>query len=446
MLNFYFMNRILFILLFFPCIAGAQIITTIAGSGSAAGFSGDGGPATAALMGRLFGLACDAAGNIYVSDFTNNRIRKVNTSGVISTYAGNGSGSTSGDGGPATAAGLNGPSELALYGNSLFIAEHNSSRVRKVDITTGIITTYAGTGLNGYSGDGGPATAAKISRPYGIGVDNAGNVYIPDQDTHRMRKVDTFGIITTFAGTGTSGYSGDGGPATLAKIHLADDIKCDTSGNIYFCDFLNDAVRKIDTSGIITTIAGTGIAGFSGDGGPATAAQLFGPSAVLPDLYGNIYICDADNHRLRMINPSGIISTVAGIGTAGFSGDGGPAVSAEVNRPNDMVFDAAGDLYICDIENHRVRKISPPPGDNSYLSSQLTLQSQTSVYPNPVSEFLNVSCSISINSIAIANLDGQVVYSSKYNSGEVQVNVTDFPAGIYFVNINGMETKEFVKK
>lgn len=274
MLNFYFIDPYLIYSSVFPCIAGAQIITTIAGSGSAAGFSGDGGPATAALMGRLFGLACDAAGNIYVSDFTNNRIRKVNTSGVISTYAGNGSGSTSGDGGPATAAGLNGPSELALYGNSLFIAEHNSSRVRKVDITTGIITTYAGTGLNGYSGDGGPATAAKISRPYGIGVDNAGNVYIPDQDTHRMRKVDTFGIITTFAGTGTSGYSGDGGPATLAKIHLADDIKCDTSGNIYFCDFLNDAVRKIDTSGIITTIAGTGIAGFSGDGGPATATPV----------------------------------------------------------------------------------------------------------------------------------------------------------------------------
>jgi uncharacterized protein YjdB len=336
-----------------------RIITTIAGSGTSTSTSGDGGPATSATMGRLFGLARDGVGNTYVSDFTNNRIRKIDTSGVITTFAGTGAGITSGDGGPATGAGLNGPSELALYGNNLYIAEHNSSRVRKVDIASGIITTYAGNGITGYSGDGGPATAAQISHPYGIGVDNAGNVYIPDQGTYRIRKVSAAtGVITTFVGTGVAGNSGDGGPASAATIQLGDDIKCDTAGNIYFCDFVNNVVRKINTVGIITTIAGTGVGGFSGDGGSATAAKLLGPCAVLPDVHGNVYICDADNHRIRLINPSGVIATIAGIGSPGFSGDNGPALSAEVNRPNDMIFDATGNLYFCDIENHRVRKIA----------------------------------------------------------------------------------------
>ncbi|MCD6013708.1 MAG: hypothetical protein K0Q79_3570 [Flavipsychrobacter sp.] len=440
------MNRIFFILLFFPCISNAQIITTIAGSGATTSSTGDGGPATAATMGRLFGLARDVSGNIYISDYTNGRIRKVNTSGVITTFAGNGSGSSSGDGGPATAAGLDGPSELGLYGSNLYIAEHDASRVRKINLITGIITTYAGTGTNGYSGDGGPATAAQISQPYGIGVDNAGNVYIPDQHTHRMRKVDTFGIITTFAGTGVAGYSGDGGPATAANIHLADDIKCDTAGNLYFCDFLNNAVRKISLSGIITTIAGTGVVGYSGDGGPATAAQLHGPCAVIPDLYGNIYIGDADNHRLRMINPAGVISTVAGTGTMGFSGDGGYAVLAQVNRPNDMIFDAAGDLYFCDLDNHRVRKISPPPGDVPYLSVPTPTQPQLTLYPNPAGELLTIKFSAIINTVTIINIDGKVVYSSIHNSAEVWVNTVDLPTGIYFVNTNGKETREFIKK
>jgi hypothetical protein len=198
--------------------ASCRIITTIAGSGTSTSTSGDGGPATSATMGRLFGLARDGVGNTYVSDFTNNRIRKIDTSGVITTFAGTGAGITSGDGGPATGAGLNGPSELALYGNNLYIAEHNSSRVRKVDIASGIITTYAGNGITGYSGDGGPATAAQISHPYGIGVDNAGNVYIPDQGTYRIRKVSAAtGVITTFVGTGVAGNSGDGGPASAAN-------------------------------------------------------------------------------------------------------------------------------------------------------------------------------------------------------------------------------------
>ncbi len=358
-------------------------ITTVAGSGTSTSTSGDGGQATSATMGRLFGLARDGAGNIYISDFTNNRIRKIEPSGVITTFAGTGAGVTSGDGGPATAAGLNGPSELALHGNNLYIAEHNSSRVRKVDIVSGIITTYAGTGSAGYSGDGGPATAAQISHPYGLGVDNSGNVYIPDEGTHRIRKVNaSTGIITTFVGTGVPGNSGDGGPATAATIELGDDIKCDTLGNIFFCDFVSNVVRKVNASGIISTIAGTGVAGYSGDGGPATAAKLLGPCAVLPDVHGNIYICDADNHRVRLINPFGIISTIAGTGTAGFSGDGGPAIMAELFRPNDMIFDSLGDLYFCDIENHRVRKISNPVAPITGLStvtvgSTITLSSTT---------------------------------------------------------------------
>jgi len=275
-------------------------IYTVAGNG-VSGYSGDGGAATAAKLTLPAGVATDASGNVYVCDLWNNRIREVNTSGIISTFAGNGTGS--------------------------------------------------------YSGDGGPATAATLSSPYGVAVDASGNIYIADYNNNRIRKVNTSGIISTFAGNGTAGYSGDGGAATAATISSPFDVAVDASGNVYFSDTGNDVIRKVNTSGIISTIAGNGTTGFSGDGGLATAAELNFPRGVAVDASGNVYIADASNNRIRKVNTSGIISTIAGNGGGGFSGDGGLATAAALNGPAGVAVDASGHIYISDANNYRVREL-----------------------------------------------------------------------------------------
>ena len=335
----------------------AQIITTIAGTGTY-GFSGDGGPATAALITPPWGIAVDATGNIYFADFANNRIRKIDPTGIISTFAGNGGG-YGGDGGPATAAGISSPTWVAVSGSDVFISEVGTSRIRKVN-AAGIITTYAGNGISGHTGDGGPATLASISNPNGVGVDNLGNVYIPDQSTNYLRKVSTSGIITTIAGNGVPGYSGDGGPATLASMNLPNMVTSDAAGNIYVAEFNNSVIRKINTSGIISTFAGLGSAGYSGDGGPATAAKINGPAGICFDAAGNCIVTDAHNNRLRKINTAGVISTIAGTGVPGFSGDGGLATLAELKYTEGAVADLAGNIYLTDNANTRIRKITPP--------------------------------------------------------------------------------------
>jgi sugar lactone lactonase YvrE len=372
------MKSLILALFLLPLAAGAQTITTIIGS-SSAGYGGDGLPATAASMNAPWGLARDAAGNFYIADYTNKRVRKVDPAGIITTFAGNGTAVSGGDGGPATAAGINGPTGIVVFGTDVYIAEVQASKVRKVD-ASGIITTYAGNGTTGFSGDGGPATIANISTPNGLGVDNLGNIYIPDQGTNHIRKVNTSGIISTIAGTGVAGYTGDGGPATLATMRLPNDVTVDAFGNVFFVDFLNNAIRKIDPSGIITTYAGTGVAGYSGDGGPATAAQMKGPGGVLTDAAGNLYIGVADNHAVRVVNTSGIINTIAGTGSPGFSGDGGAPAMAMLNRPNKVALDPMGNVYVGDMNNNRVRKIMclPPPSAISGASA-LCLGSTTTL-------------------------------------------------------------------
>lgn len=434
------MKRIFFILLLLPCFSGAQIITTIAGSGSVSGFGGDGGPATAATMSRTYGLARDAASNIYIADFDNHRIRKIDPSGIITTFAGNGTGAFTGDGGPATAASIQGPVGLAFNGGNLYICDNMNYRIRKVD-ATGIITTVAGNGTDGYSGDGGAASAAQISRCNAVEFDASGNLYIADLDNACVRKVDLSGVITTIAGSGTAGYSGDGGAATLAKLNWPDNIMFDATGNLYICDFKNDVVRKVNTSGIITTMAGTGIGGFSGDGGPATAAQLHGPDGIFPDAHGNVFIADMDNHRIRLVDASGTIYTIAGTGAAGFGGDGGLAILAQLNKTADIVIDPTGDLYFCDYDNYRVRKIS-----GFTLSVPKIARSQITLHPNPTTELLAINSFYTINNLTVVSIDGSIMYNSNYNSEEVMLNVSAYPAGVYFVNINGKETREFVKE
>jgi PKD repeat protein len=327
-------------------------ITTLAGTGTA-GFAGDGGQATSAQLNLPTGVAVDGQGNLYIADYVNHRIRKV-SSGIITTVAGTGTAGYSGDGGQATSAQLDYPFGVAVdaQGN-LYIADQVNQRIRKV--SGGIITTVAGTGTAGYSGDGGQATSAQLNNPIGVAVDGQGNLYIADYMNHRIRKVSS-GIITTVAGTGTAGYSGDGGQATSAQLDGPVGVGVDAQGSVYIADQGNQRIRKL-SGGIITTVAGTGTAGFLGDGGQATSAQLNSPFGVAVDGQGNLYIADASNHRVRKVS-GGIITTVAGTGTSGYSGDGGQATSAQISEPVGVAVDGQGNLYIADYDNQRIRKVS----------------------------------------------------------------------------------------
>jgi gliding motility-associated-like protein len=337
-----------------------QVITTIAGS--SIGYSGDGGPATLARMSSNWGIALNhTAGLIYVSDFNNCAVRRVNiATGIISTIAGTGTCGFSGDGGPATLARLNGPTGVAVdNAGNVYISDIYNNRVRKVS-TTGIITTYAGNGGPAGSGDGGPAALAGLGLANGICMDNADNLYIPDYVRETMRRVAAGSTtITTIAGTpGISGFSGDGGPAIAARMNLVNDVATDNAGNVYISDWTNRRIRKVNTSGIISTFCGTGATGFAGDGGPATAATTNGTMGFDFDCEGNMIVCDVDNHRIRKINPSGIITTIAGTGAAGFGGDGGSPMAAQMNRPVGSVADAIGNIYVSDRNNNRIRHIS----------------------------------------------------------------------------------------
>ena len=342
--------------------SGDWIIHTAAGPGA----TGDGGPATEAQLKYPEGVAADAAGNVYIADYGNARIRKIDAAtGAISTIAGTGMRGYSGDGGPAAAAQIGQSASAAPDADgNLYIADLENSRIRKIDAATGAISTFAGTGILGFSGDGGPATAAQILQARSVAADAAGNVYIAD-GTWRVRKVDAAtGVISTFAGTGAAGSGGDGGPATAAQLSGPLDVAADSAGNIYIADRNAHRIRKVDAAtGVISTFAGTGAAGSGGDGGAATAAQLNRPWSVAADTDGNVYIADRSNHRIRKVDAStGVISTIAGTGTLGFSGDGGPATAARLRSPSGVAKDADGNVYIADRSNHRIRKVDASTG------------------------------------------------------------------------------------
>jgi sugar lactone lactonase YvrE len=329
------------------------VISTVVGGGQ----GGDGGPATSALLANPDAVTCDSHKNLYVVDQGFANVRKVNRKGTITTVAGTAGGSSlfSGDGGPATTAKLNGPLSIALdpTGN-LYIADSGNNRIRRVD-NKGVITTVVGNGEAGFSGDGGPAAAAKLADPEAIAFDAAGNLYVDDYNNSRIRRVDRKGIIKTVAGTGEAGFSGDGGPATAAKLSEVEGISVDENGNLLIADTSNQRIRRVDEKGVITTVAGTGKTGNSGDGGPATAATFHDPVSVVADSDG-LYISDHHNDRVRRIDHNDTIATFAGTGVRGFSGDGDPATSAMLNQPWALAV-CNGTLYITDSFNHRVRAV-----------------------------------------------------------------------------------------
>jgi trimeric autotransporter adhesin len=283
---------------------------------------------------------------------------------IITTVAGTGVGGYSGDGGQATSAMLKKPLYVAVDAfENIYISDAENSRVRMVTRSTGIITTVAGDGTRKYKGDGGPATSAALNFPLGVAVDASGNVYISDGVAIRMVTKST-GIITTVAGNGTFGYGGDGGPGASASVNYAAGIAVDALGNLYIGDVYNNRIRMVTRStGIITTVAGDGSVGFAGDGKQATSASLYLPYGVAVDTSGNIYIADALNHRIRIVTRStGIITTVAGDGSEVTSGDGGPAISAGVYYPNCIAVDAAGNIYVAATPDQRVRIITKGTG------------------------------------------------------------------------------------
>jgi uncharacterized protein (TIGR03437 family) len=385
----------------------AQVITTVAGTGTDF-YQGDGGLAINAGLSKPQGLAVDLAGNVFVADSGNLRLREVTTAGIINTVAGNGMagltlvGNNIGDGGPATSAEF-APAFLPFMqgvavdlGGNLYITDVGNFRVRKVD-SSGNITTVAGNGTPITSGDGGLATSAGFMEPTGIAIDVFRNLYIADAASARVRVVSAAGIIKTIAGTGVVGYSGDGGPAASAQLSVPIGLALDVQGNLYIAESGNTIygprVRKVDTSGIITTVAGNGTPGFSGDGGLATSAQLGATlQGVAVDHAGNIYIADYANYRVRKVSATGIITTVAGTGRIGGTGDGGYPTNAQL-QPSGIGLDNAGNLYISDTTDSRVRKITfgaTPPGlsvgASSLYFSNTTLHNQA-----PPSQILTVS-------------------------------------------------------
>ena len=379
-------------------IDSAGIVSTVAGTGIA-GFSGDGGPATAAQLNLPYGLAVDANGYLYIADLNNNRVRRVSPTGVIATYAGSGGNSSSGDGGPATSAQMLSPRNVALdSAGNLYISEFSAHRVRKVT-PAGLISTSAGTGIEGFAGDGGPATAAQLAFPAGLALDRMGNLYIADSQNQRVRQVLVTGQIVTIlggtaatamltpvavvldvsgdllvadttpavhefttagewivaAGTNTTGFSGDGGPATAAKLIAPFDLSIDPNGNLYIAD--QDRIREV-TQGLITTVAGADYLYGIGDGGSATSAELYVPSAVALDGAGNFYIADTGTNRIRQVSAAGIISTIAGTGVSAAGGEGTLAVETSLMMPTGVAIDQFGNVLIVESGANRIREVA----------------------------------------------------------------------------------------
>ncbi|MCD6010405.1 MAG: hypothetical protein K0Q79_267 [Flavipsychrobacter sp.] len=426
----------------FATPADAQTISTIAGSGPTGfmtgSYSGDGGPATAATLNNPSGAAFDSFGNLYIADSRNHRIRKVDASGAITTFAGTGITGYSGDGGQATVAELSYPESITFdAAGNLYFADRWTPCVRKID-PSGIITTVAGNGTYGFAGDGGPATAAMFDNPCYIKTDAAGNLYICDWINARLRKVNSAGIITTIAGNGSATYSGDGGPATAAGMRPS-GVFIEPSGAILVSDGVNRRIRKIDVTGNITTIAGTGTEGYSGDGGPATSAQLRYPGALIRDASGNLLVCDVNNSVIRKIDAGGITTTVAGSGTNGFSGDGGVPTAAEFQFPLMVALNTAGQLFVPDMQNNRVRKI-----DLATVPAAIHLSALAGLktYPNPAGNTLHIDGIAANTAYTFTDVTGQAVLQGTLGRESNILSLEALAGGLYFLGLNtGAGTK-----
>jgi uncharacterized protein (TIGR03437 family) len=418
-----------------PCAGQGFIISTFAGGGPYITSIGNGQPATSAFLNAPSGVAVDAAGNVYISDTYDNMLRKVALTGIINAFAGTGSPGFSGDGGSALNAQLHAPGALAvdMIGN-VYIADTSNNRVRKVD-TAGIITTVAGSSntLSTGIGDGGSATSAVLSSPRGMVLDSSGNLYIADSGNRRVRRVDTNGTITTFAGngyTGSIGAVGDSGAPTSATLTPA-GIALDNSGNMYIADYVDNLIRKV-SNGVITSVAGTGTSGYYGDGSTATNAYLSQPQSVAVDGSGHVFFADTGNQVIREVS-GGVINTVAGNGGVGSYGDGGPAGAATLDSPVAIALSSTGLIFICNTSTNgykdaKIRLLTPASGTVPAIATNgivPVFSTSTSITPGSW---------ISIYGSNLAS--GTTVWNGDFPTvlGQVAVTIDSKPAYLWYVS------------
>jgi trimeric autotransporter adhesin len=436
-------NVFLLIFAFWQTTLSGQIITTFAGNGIAAN-AGDGMPATNASIDYPTGGAFDKFGNFYFTLGTHgNGVRKVSVAGIITRVAGTGISGFSGDGGLATDALLNNAQTVAINSDGdLYIGDNFNNRIRKVDGVSGVITTIAGTGASSFNGDGSALTTN--IEPNNLCFDNLGNLYFSD-GSYRIRKLDNLGLITTVAGNGIAGFGGNNVPATSVPINPF-GICFDNLNNLYFADDYG-RIYKINSAGSIFYFAGNGVGGYSGDGGPASAASMR-PTYIKMDRYGNMFVCESSLARVRLVNSSGIISTLVGNGIQGYSGDGGLSSLAQINYPGGIALDTCGHVYIADAHDWRIRKVTFPGCD--FLNVDELSRGNTmhiSIYPNPTSNELTITAPEKISSAAIMNIVGQTVAIGTYNNKErVMVDVGHLPAGVYLVRVNDRYIQKLIKE
>lgn len=434
---------IVILLVLLPLFMRAQTINTIAGIGSG-GYSGDNIPATSAMINLPSGIACNDAGYVFFAERLNNRVRKISPSGIISTVAGTGIAGFSGDGNNATAAQLNAPTGVAVdTSNNIYIAGHDNNRVRKISAQTGVISTIAGNGAAFSSGDNGMATNASIAFAVNVYFSNAGNLFIVD-GSDRIRKVGSNGIISTIAGSGVFGYGGDGGDATNAKIEAC-AITVDKDENLFIADWGNGRIRKVDAAtGIIKTFAGTGTAAYNGDGISCLSSNI-APFDMKFDDYGDLILADANNNRIRSISPSGTINTIAGNGTGGFDGDNGMAATSEIYNPEGVGVDSCGDIYIADCFNNRIRKITYP-----YCGYLITvdplISPALSIHPNPTNGQLQIDNITTPTNYNLHNIVGTTLQQGALKEGSNSISLSALPTGMYLLELIDDEGNRLVRK
>lgn len=427
---------LLFSLVMVCCAARAQPpqrIYTYAGNGFS-GFSGDGSNASGASLWAPIDVIVDAAANVYVSDHLNYRVRKINAGGLITTIAGNGSFGSNGNGSIGTSATIV-PRCLALdkIGN-LYISDDASNVIRKVD-NLGIIHAFAGNSLAGYAGDGQQASAARFLAPSGIAIDKNGNMFVADMGNHVVRKISAAGIVSTVVGNHLMGFSGNDGPATAASLDSPYAVAVDRWGALYISDYGNNVVRKVDTDNVIRAFAGKhGVYGYAGDNALDTAALLNGPRGLAVDSLGNVFIADANNNVVRKVNyATGIISTVAGNGTYGFGGDLGYAVGANLFNPYGLAVDAQGSIYIADANNERIRKTYYPTVSVTNIAGG----SSIGVYPNPAFTSVTVTGLAAQDNVALFDVTGRQVTTSFIAASQApqSFSISSLEAGLYLIRV-----------
>ena len=444
------MKWLLFFLII-PFCAKAQIITTVVGGGT---LLGDGGPATAALIDDPTQINFDKKGNLYIATGFGSRIRKVDTAGIITTVAGTGTAGYSGDNGLATFAQINFGAGVAIDSTgNIFISDGHYGAIRRVDAITHRITTVCGNDIMGYSGDGGPATAAKLYGPSAICFDKTGNLYIADENNNVVRKIDGSGVIHTIAGTGVYGFNGDGIQATNAKLYLPIDVQVDDAGNLYIADQGNYRIRKVDKFGIISTYAGNGIGTYIGDGMAATNAQ-FVPTYIKFNSTGDLFVSDQgiNNKRVYKIDHNtGKFHIVAGNGNSINAGDGGLATAASFSGyPAGIAFDLCDNLFIGNVgisqDSDRIRKVTFNPSPCGYLEIKETIIiNSITVYPNPFLDELHIELKTSGQYILL-NITGIIEQTGTLKEGSNSVPVGSLPAGLHMLVLIDEEGRKIVEK